>query len=131
MASYYWDPHQTSTSTSGTATNSTRYNNSASSTTTNWYYVTAVVTREMLIEEPEHWEDSDRDGFTRLVNLETKTGWIVKLWIKGDVCITDPTIERRSMADFLPLLRSSAKSVDDLTRINDFFDAHPLSKPKE
>ena len=64
-----------------------------------------------------------RANFTKLINDDTDTGFTVEMWISGDIKITDPSIERRSMADFMPLLLSRASAADQDT-IRKFFDRH-------
>jgi len=64
-------------------------------------------------------------AFVKLVNMETKTGWLVTMVIKGDIIITDPNIETRTMEEFVPLLRWDA-SRNDNAKIDMFFDEHPF-----
>lgn len=129
MAIRYWDPWATSTNSSTTApysdgTWSTWTNSSTSATGGGWYYTTTViVTRKVLVIEPEHWTDEIADRFLRLVNIETNTGWKVELRIKGDVLITDPSIEKRSLEEFVPLIKSKASGAD-LEKFNAFFAEH-------
>jgi hypothetical protein len=74
---------------------------------------------------PENWSDEQNMKFVELVNIKTKTGWIVTLVIKnGDIIITDPDIERRTMNEFAPLLRKNAND-SDLELINKFFTENP------
>lgn len=86
------------------------------------------VPRQVLIEMPEHYEEEDVLALARLVNVHTKTGWVMGMIIMGKIIITDPRIERRTLKDFLPLLRRRA-SPTDLETIARFFGEHPLDEP--
>lgn len=123
MAVWYWQDTGTSTDTQtsqytsdggGTSNGTTWY-------TTTWYYCPPP--RRILVDAPTHWQQEDRDGFTRLLNKETRTGWRVELWVSGDVCICDPNIERRTMKDFVPLIKEYANA-EDQQKIDEFFKVH-------
>jgi len=88
-------------------------------------YTPHVYQREILVEHPEHWKDEDHQAYVKLVNEQTQTGWKIKLLITGNVQICDPRIERRSMADFIPLLKYNA-SDKDRELIDKFFQEHPV-----
>lgn len=147
MAPYYWDYPTSGTgywdNYTGTATNTStsgggtyrRYHDTGtitSSTSTNstngWVYYSVVVRKDYLIEHPAHWSDADAADFVALVNDKTRTGFTITMLIKGDIAITDPNVERRSMADFVPLLLRHA-SAEDQKVIRDFFAAHPTTQP--
>jgi hypothetical protein len=121
----YWNPYDTGTSpTYNYSPNDT----TATSTPTfvpSWGYTTRTVTRRILVEMPDGWGEEKSLAFTRLVNIETKTGWRVTLIIKGNIIITDPNVERRTLADFIPLLASVA-SYEDIKIIIDFFEKNPI-----
>ena len=116
MAYSYWD-----SGTTGSTTND--WTTSTGTTGGTYFYVTQIV-RHLLVPRPEHWNDDDQEAFIRLVNIDTKTGWLVTMVIKGDVLITDPDVEVRQMKDFVPLLKQRANSMDQAT-INVFFEDHP------
>ncbi len=121
MSSRYWD----SGTTSGTwSTNDSSWSNASNTSSNYCYYRTAI--RRFLVASPEHWTDDDALAFVELINEKTNTGFKVTMLIKGDVLITDPWIEKRTMEEFLPLLRSSAVTRNDRTLIDEFFKLHPL-----
>jgi hypothetical protein len=126
MAINYYDWAKTnsdwSTSTSGFTWN--EMSTSSSSTIYTFYPA-----RRFLIEQPESWTNNDAIAFVHLINDETKTGYIVEMIINGDVLITDPNIEHRTMKQFIPLLRRSATN-DDRDKINSFFIEHPIESIK-
>lgn len=133
----YWDyPNQcgpywrsTSTTTTSTTGSSGTFYYGTSTSTSTWPLTAPQVVwvqRHYLIEEPEHWTDQDAADFTYLVNDATKTGFKVLMRMKGDVQIADPNVEKRSMADFVPLLLSRAQP-EDQEVIRDFFEKHPLT----
>ena len=113
MVTYY--PYDTDTSTASTASS----NDYDTSTCT--YYVPV---QRMLVHYPESWTKEIAFKFSELLNLETKTGWKIILVINGDITIMDPSIEVRTMKDFLPLLRSYACG-EDREKIDAFFEQHP------
>jgi hypothetical protein len=51
----------------------------------------------------------------------------VTLFIKGNVLITDPDVEKRKMEDFVPLLKKRA-SATDIELINKFFEENSCDK---
>lgn len=148
MAASYWDyPGSTtgyyggtgtgygstnSTTTTTTSTGQSGYNhapryyysNQCGTTTGGQLYYIPVV-KKVLVECPEHWTESDVADFVFLVNDETQTGWTIDMVISGDIKITEPGVEKRSLVDFLPLLKQRA-SVEDKMLINKFFLSHPL-----
>lgn len=120
----YWDYNYTGSTTGTTWTNSplcpyttgTSWSNTSACSTD--YYIT---TRRILVTAPDKWSDKQNMRFIELVNIHTKTGWKVTLVIKGgDILITDPNVEKRTMAEFVPLLKDRA-SGEDLVKINKFF----------
>jgi len=120
MASYYWDycsANDTATTRIGPAWTS-------SSTSSDYLYV-AYLPRVVLVDCPQRWTAEDVKAFVQLVNVKTSTGWQVQMVIRGDIAITDPTIEKRTMADFVPLLKLRATRTD-LVTIEEFFKAHPF-----
>ena len=92
-------------------------------TPTNIYY-RETRTRKILVIHSEHWTEKQGLKFVELVNIKTKTGWIVTLFIKGDVLITDPNVEKRTMEEYIPLFRNKA-SATDIKIINKFFKKNP------
>lgn len=82
--------------------------------------------RRLLIPRPKGWTRDTELAFADLLNHKTRTGWIVSMLIDGEVVITDPNIERRTMEEFLPLLTWRA-SRGDKRRIDEFVAAHPLA----
>jgi hypothetical protein len=119
MGNYYWDSsspnNQWGEWPSGSDT---------SSSNSSWY-IAPVYRRRILVQTPERWKDEDTLAFVNLVNAETHTGWIAEMIIKGDVIITDPSIEIRTMEEFVPLLRWGASRQDN-AKIDLFFDEHPI-----
>ena len=95
------------------------------STTGTWWVETTYILR-IWVTEPDHWTDEDGEAWMRLVNIDTKTGWRVVARIKGKVCIADPNDEIRPMDEFVPLMKAGA-SDEDLTKIEDFYERHPLT----
>lgn len=114
---------------SPTATSGTYWYDGASATTTTPIYY-AITTKMVLVKPPSHWTREDGIAFVHLINAETRTGWVITMLIDGEILITDPNVETRTMEAFLPLLRRSAGR-DDLAKINTFFEAHPLTPPTE
>ena len=84
-----------------------------------------VPVRTILVDSPADWQEEDNLAFARLLNAETRTGWLVTMIIMGPIIITDPHVEHRTMREFLPLLRSYANQTDR-ARIDRFFTEHPL-----
>ena len=123
MSYRYWD--NTTSTTNDSTTNG--YHSGSSWPTSNLWF---AYRRTILVTEPKHWADEDGLALVRLVNKETRTGWIVRLRIKGSVLITDPNIETRTMAEFVPLLKSYAFG-SDLAKIDMFFEDHPCKPPSE
>ena len=124
----YWNYYDTSSSNWGSsnATN-TRANYDTSTTGCGWtgstYYYPVVVVKKILVHHPEIWTKEQSLKFVELINIKTKTGYIVELLIEGNVLITDPDIEKRDMKDFVPLLRKT--SATDPQIINEFFEENP------
>lgn len=129
----YWDYSTTSTSTTQTASwwnsqscsSATTYTTTSASTgggggASTWTCVYYVQPRAYLIDPPDHWDEATLASFVRLVNDETKTGFTVTMVIKGEILITDPHVERRAMADFVPLWKRYANAADR-TKIDAFF----------
>ena len=119
MAVEYWNYWETAGTTSGT-TNSDWYPCPTVSTnnTTNW--IVYRVVRRYLVEIPESWNEKINAKFVVLLNDQTNTGFIVEMVVRGDIRITDQSIEVRTMEDFVPLLRQHAKKAD-WTKIQKFF----------
>lgn len=136
MAVRYWDYWKSSTSTSSTSgywdawgsgttsSNSTFSTYTSGVTTATWIRFTP---REYVVTMPDHWDEAVTATFVRLINDETNTGFTVKMVMQGDVLITDPSIEKRSMEDFAPLLLRKAMGKDH-ERIQAFFDAFLLKR---
>ena len=114
----YWQG-QTSSTTNG----STHSNYHADSTSGSGYGCCRY--RWILVSAPVHWDKIDSLAFVDLINNKTKTGCTVTMVIDGEILITDPDIETRTMEEFLPLLKKLASS-DDIKTINDFFSEHAL-----
>ena len=92
---------------------------------TSYYY--RVVTKTILVPKPDKWTEEQNLAFVNLVNKETTTtGCKVKMIIKGEILVTDPNVEKRSMTDFIPLLVDQA-SYSDTQKIYKFFLDNPLS----
>lgn len=137
----YWDYSTTSTTTTQTASwwdsqlrpSATTYTATSTSTTTTsagtWTCVYYVQPRAYLVETPDHWDEATLASFVRLVNDETKTGITVTMVIKGEILITDPDVERRAMADFVPLLKRRANATDR-AKIDAFFAEFGAEEPK-
>lgn len=81
--------------------------------------------RRMFVEGPKGWTDADSIAFAELVNSKTNTGWKITALIKGDILIMDPSIEKRTMADFIPLLLNNANGEDKSTIVR-FFEEHKI-----
>lgn len=127
MSSSYWDPYSTGGTSTSPYWSYDGPDTSASSTPTyiHPFFFRPVIVRRILVEMPEGWTEEMSMSFVRLVNIETKTGWKVTLVIKGKVLITDPNVERRTLADFIPLLKDEA-SQQDIDLINAFFEKNPI-----
>lgn len=123
---WYWDTNNTATG--GTSSNfnitPSTYITSAATTGANTYTWHYWLYRTIYVTMPEAWSDADNEAWAAMVN-STSTGFKVTAIIKGKVCITDPNAEVRSLADFLPLLKSRA-APDDLKAISEFMAAHPV-----
>ena len=124
MAVTYWNPY-TSSSTSTSIWNDPWGSSASTHTGGYYYYGIKVVVKQILIEMPETWDDNASEDFVRLVNLETNTGWKVTMVIKGDILVTDPNVETRTMDQFIPLLSERA-SQEDLEKILQFFIDYPI-----
>lgn len=79
--------------------------------------------RMLIVPLPKKWSKSRRLAWVKFVNEETKTGWKVIMIITGTIEIIDPNIERRSMKEFLDIMRWNAcdedrKKIDRFTRSN-------------
>lgn len=121
---YYWDPYTTGTTSISWFPNGLTNTTATTSPIPSWLYV-RFQPRKLLIPIPEKWTEEQSSAFVRLVNVETHTGWTVELVIKGDIVITDPDIEKRSMVDFIPLLKSKA-TYSDKEKINNFLVSNPI-----
>lgn len=130
MASFdYWDYHRWGTGTATTSASSSsaygRIFDTSDCTSAGGYTQWRTVTRKILVYAPENWTEEQNMKFVELVNIKTKTGWKVTLVIKGGhITITDPNVERRTMSEFVPLLKYEAIR-EDIILINDFFDSNP------
>lgn len=132
MTSRYWDYwNQTGSTFGSTATTgdtggyywTTVSSTSASSTWIDTAYTsTYVVRREYLISGFDDWSEQDRATLTRLINDETNTGFRIKMWIKGDVDVTDMGIEIKDAEWFMLYLRQVA-STEDYEKIAAHFNA--------
>lgn len=124
---YYYDPWGSGTTpnTSGGLTDTTD--------TSGWGYCSPTrgfgysptptyrtVTRKILVRSPENWTKEQTLKFSTLVNKEIDTGWKVTLIISGEIVITDPDVEKRTMEDFIPLLKDTATK-RDIHKIECFF----------
>lgn len=111
---YYWD-YWNSTSTTTTSTGSYHYYNNwtgtATTGTTYWVPVQAPP-QDYLITGFDDWSEAARATLTRLINDETNTGFKIRMWISGDVAITDPDIQIRDLDWFLLKLRQVATASD-------------------
>ena len=127
MAYSYWDGRGNAT---GSTTTGYSYTNAgfSSNTDTKWYYP-MYTSREILVTPPKNWTEKDVDDYIILINIETKTGWIVTMVINGDVLIVDPTIETRTLKDFNPILKINA-SKEDSEKIDEFFKTHSIEDEK-
>jgi len=81
--------------------------------------------RTILVESPKNWTKDEILLFAELVNIKTKTGWKVKMIINGDIIITDPTVETKTMKEFIFLLRAKA-NIQDTEAIIRFFSKHSI-----
>jgi len=123
----YHDWSNWTTSSNSTMNYSWNWNTSSTTGSSVTYdYVYSYRMRSILVEPPSHWTLDDVLAFVHMVNFETNTGWTITMVFKdGDIIITDPNVERRTMKDFIPLLKSRI-SLEDKKIINAFFDSHPL-----
>ncbi len=99
-------------------------------TTTGWTTVKLCTTRtippparRILVKTPKKWSKKTAKAYVKLINKKTRTGWVVSMLIDGKVTICDPTIEKRKMKQFKPLLLWNA-SVADTELIKAFFKKH-------
>ncbi len=118
----YYDYGSTSTNWEGWASSTASDDNTCTWTTSNCWYTTVI--KRYLVHRPDSWDDKIHEGYIKLINVKTKTGFTVIMVIKGDVLITDPSMDTRSMKDFLPLLRTHANA-EDRKLIDSFFKKHP------
>lgn len=133
MAPTYWDYNSTaSTTTTGSYYSSNCINTFATTTTPSCYGNNAINAlayytpppRQILVPTPAHWTRQQQALFVRLVNDETKTGWLITMLIEGNILITDPNVEIREMEAFALLLKRHA-GAEDQRRIDAFFAANP------
>src|SRR5436190_10306040 len=106
MSTTYYDPTWSQNWTWGNSTASGGdYTITVSSTNTDCTYPHhyRVVRKEMMVFRPEKWTEKEELAFVKLINSDTSTGWNIKMLIRGDVLITDPAIETRTMKEFIPL----------------------------
>lgn len=124
MAVYYWDYWTDQSPTTSTASDWTTPSG-ATGTGVWWSYTTTTmsVVRKYLIKEPESWTDEVSAAFVHLLNDETNTGFKIEMLIRGDIRITDPSIDTRTMVEFVPLLKSRAVGKDRET-VETFFEEH-------
>lgn len=98
-------------------------------TTTSDFWCRPVI-RKYLVRVPDHWGDAALADFVHLINDETNTGFTVEMVIQGDIRITDPTIDIRTMEEMGPLFKRYASGADrDL--IAAFFNKHGTTTPKK
>lgn len=120
MATEYWNYWDSGTSgttaTSGGAWSTDPCTSGTTSGSTWWIRIV----RKYLVVIPENWTEKIIADFTILLNDKTNTGFRVEMVIRGDIKITDHTIEVRTMENFIPLLRQYAGK-KDLTKIKKFF----------
>ena len=129
MAIFYWNNWSDSTTTSGSA--SWYSVDATSSTSTAFDFNTyPPPPRRVIVKHPPHWDKKTTEAYVRLVNQDTKTGWRVTMLISGDLVIVDPTIDVRSMAGFVPLLKMRA-SDEDKAKIETFFERHGIGDVPE
>lgn len=131
---YYDSTYATGSTASGcwyqnpscaTTTSTTANENATYSNVINW--TTYYRPRSYIVTAPDHWTREDAEALSDLVNHRTKTtGFKVTLIIRGEIEITDPTMERRTMRDFVPLLKAAA-SAEDRKTIDAFFKDHKLT----
>ena len=131
MSTSYWDYWRTDITRSTATTSSSNIDLDTSCagtgwTSTSWHYVEYFKPRKILVSIPKKWTEEQGMKFVELVNIKTKTGWIVTLVIRGgDIVITDPDVERRTMAEFVPLLLKKAYN-EDAILIKEFFNDNPI-----
>ena len=102
--------------TSVTYSDWTGYSGATAATTTIWYQ---PIVRRILVAAPKNWDKKRCLAFAKLINNKTNTGWNVEMIIKGEITITDPDIETRTMKEFLPLLKKRATKAD-INKIDKF-----------
>lgn len=133
MATDYWDYNKWS-GTSSSASSTTYYDTSGHTTGSSVSFPSATgstgfvrwIQKKYLVKAPKRWNKNQVLGFVELVNYKTKTGWFVTMVIEGgDILITDPDVEKRSMNDFIPLLKRDAGKAD-MELINEFFEKNPI-----
>lgn len=81
--------------------------------------------KRVVVPLPKHWTEQQALAFVDLINLKTKTGWKVTSLVRGDILICDPTIEKRPLRDFLPLLKLNANG-EDASAIDRFIEEAKL-----
>ena len=116
--------------TTGTTTAATVYWAGATSASATATVIYIPPPRRIYVQMPEHWTDEDNIAYVHLINAETNTGWVVEALIRGDILITDPSVEKRSAFEFFQLLRRMASS-EDRKRIDAFLIEHPLEAKQE
>lgn len=123
MAPEYWNP----ATWGSTATSGAGYGSSTTGTTGfSPSLIPVMVTRRIAVTHPETWTKEQSLRFVELVNVETTTCGKIELHIEGGkVLITDPAIESRTMAEFIPLMRRCA-SQTDLEKVDNFLKENPL-----
>ena len=133
MCEYY--DYDTGTGSSITPTS----RDTSTSETTNWHNIRVsdyipfptrtytTIRRTILVKVPKKWTKKQNLSFTELVNKKTNTGWTVTLIIEGKIVITDPNVERRTMAEFIPLLKNKADNTD-MRKIRMFFRENPIKQ---
>lgn len=121
--SYYRYADTTTASSGGTSC----YDTTTATSDTSYLYRQVIITKTILVPKPDKWTEEQNLRFVNLVNKETTTtGCKIKMIIKGEILVTDPNVEKRSMTDFIPLLVDQA-SYTDTQKIYKFFLDNPLS----
>lgn len=77
--------------------------------------------RKLLVKVPRGWKKGRVDGFVKLVNEQTRTGWRATMLVRVQK-VYDPSIEQLTMKQFRSLLLQTA-SAGDAAVINAFFIA--------
>lgn len=93
-----------------------------------WLYVPQPV-RKILVTCPDHWTRDVALAFAHFVNCKIRSRFHVEMVIDGNVAITDPDIEVRTMANFVPLLKKHTEP-EDHEKVDGFFATHPLNPPE-